>query len=463
MRQGSPPRFALLVVAAACLLPTSRAAARFPINTWAAFETTVASETRWLAWGDVDGDGDLDLAAVNRPGATQLYLNDGNGLAPDAAWTSSESSDWNYACAWGDVDGDGDLDLAVGGDAVPLRIYHNDGGTLPLTSTWTNVRTDDTRSLSWVDIDGDGDLDLAVGNHGEPNHIFFNDGGVLEDMPSWSSAESEQTRRMVFGDVEGDGDVDMVTATERGFNRLHLNDGGLPTTATWSTTTNSNTHGVDLGDWDGDGDLDIAYANYLEPNQVYEWNGTDFGAASVWESTGANSSSECVAWGDWDGDGDLDLAVGQQVHRSPTGYIQNVGGTLSPAGTPGSSAESDDTISLLGVGATGTVTATSMPPSAGNEADPRTSGARERPEGTHLPRPPRGRSAEIRRDLDNVALGRRGTVTATSTSSAGNCRAIPTGCTRTSGGRSPPTATWSSIGVRRRRPGRGVGRLGRRR
>ena len=42
-----------------------------------------------------------------------------------------------YSLAWGDVDGDGALDLVVGNLDTPNQLYRNQGGTLVLDSTWT--------------------------------------------------------------------------------------------------------------------------------------------------------------------------------------------------------------------------------------------------------------------------------------------------------------------------------------
>ena len=95
-------------------------------------------------------------------------------------WSSIETDDV-YDVAWADVDGDGDLDLAVGGYSSQVSVYRNDGvlaGSPQMTLAWTSDESATTHSLAWGDVDGDGDLDLAVGNTG-PNRIYRNDDGQL--------------------------------------------------------------------------------------------------------------------------------------------------------------------------------------------------------------------------------------------------------------------------------------------
>jgi hypothetical protein len=75
---------------------------------------------------DLDDDGRPDLVTVTKT-TVQAFLNDGDGYSKAAFNVkASDATD----VAFGDVDGDGDLDLYVqegGGTTEPDRIYLNDG------------------------------------------------------------------------------------------------------------------------------------------------------------------------------------------------------------------------------------------------------------------------------------------------------------------------------------------------
>ncbi|MBL8898725.1 MAG: VCBS repeat-containing protein [Planctomycetes bacterium] len=130
--------------------------------------------TTSLALGDVDGDRDLDLAMSNSNfGAAEqsrLYLNDGLGVFSDVtasrlALTPRASS----AIGFGDVDGDGDLDLVLGNSGERPVLGLNDG-----TGTFSDATATRMPSLSSTtayhelgDLDRDGDLDLIVSDAGQ--------------------------------------------------------------------------------------------------------------------------------------------------------------------------------------------------------------------------------------------------------------------------------------------------------
>ncbi len=69
-------------------------------------------------FADIDNDGDLDLYACNAfaPStvANFLYLNNGDGtFTQDLSDPIATDDGWTYGCAFGDIDADGDLDLAL--------------------------------------------------------------------------------------------------------------------------------------------------------------------------------------------------------------------------------------------------------------------------------------------------------------------------------------------------------------
>ena len=91
-----------------------------------------------------------------------LYRNEAGTLSTAAAW-SAGPDDWTFAIALGDLDGDGDLDLACG-NLRRNTLYRNDGGVFADSSAWSSDSTNWTRAVALGDVDGDGDLDLTCGN-----------------------------------------------------------------------------------------------------------------------------------------------------------------------------------------------------------------------------------------------------------------------------------------------------------
>ncbi|MBN1657741.1 MAG: VCBS repeat-containing protein [Anaerolineae bacterium] len=314
-----------------------------------AWSSTEMEWTGSVAWGDWDGDGDLDLAVGNRgparpqPQFDRVYENEGGTLS--LAW-SSVATDTTASVAWGDWDDDGDLDLAVGNLGQSNLVYRNDSKEIPgvpdssrLVPAWNSAETDATQSVAWGDWNGDGDLDLAVGNGGvtgDHNRVYENLGSSLS--PVWMSAETDETYSVVWGDWDSDGDLDLAVGNEPRFdsqqqkyvdgeNRVYENTGGDLVLA-WTSDEVEWTTSVAWGDWDRDGDLDLVAGNDSAPNRVYENEG---GSLSLdWTSNPADGTTS-VAWGDWDGDGDLDLAAGNDGNGTPalSRVYENPGGTLS--------------------------------------------------------------------------------------------------------------------------------------
>ncbi|MCI0633515.1 MAG: FG-GAP-like repeat-containing protein, partial [Actinobacteria bacterium] len=167
-----------------------------------------------VALGDVDGDGDLDAFVGNDGPLSRLYLNGGTGLFTDVTATNLPALlDNTRAVALGDVDGDGDLDAFVGNYyGQPCRLYLNSGTGVFTDVTATNLPAlvDPTRAVALGDVDGDSDLDAFVGNEG-PNRLYLNGGtGVFTDASATDlpGLIGSCTVAVSLGDVDGEGDLD---------------------------------------------------------------------------------------------------------------------------------------------------------------------------------------------------------------------------------------------------------------
>lgn len=144
---------------------------------------------RGSSWGDIDGDGDMDLFAMNSIASTgtesQFYINDGTGhfTIEPASWRMGGVKAFGArGSAFGDADNDGDLDLfithrpVVSSLDVITQLFLNDGGNFAAVTDQSFGYTDAFSGLSLADYNNDGALDLFVGTFeaGRPNYLFRN-------------------------------------------------------------------------------------------------------------------------------------------------------------------------------------------------------------------------------------------------------------------------------------------------
>lgn len=267
--------------------------------------------------GDYDSDGFPELAVSNyissgwNPGQIQIYDNIDGSLETQPSWNSSESV-YTFRLAWGDIDSDGDLDLAVAtGESYYAHfqqnlVYVSDGGFLPTAATWISDDSDACYDIKWVDIDLDSDLDLAVCESGGPAKIYFNYGDHLATTPEWSTSGSDNYNSMDFADLNGDGFQEMALAANiqnsgSGKFKLYANDNGiLETDPYWVSASIGYGSAVAFTDIDNDGDFDLVGGRWWGLVYVYLNNDGQFSQTPDWSSSGSYSSViEKIVFGDF--------------------------------------------------------------------------------------------------------------------------------------------------------------------
>jgi hypothetical protein len=199
------------------------------------------------ALGDLDGDGDLDAFFGNDfatdpvgeliPGRPNtVWWNDGRGGFTDSGQRLGEVQ--TKGVALGDLDGDGDPDAYIanyGPDEIWLNAGGRQGGE-PGQFADSGQRLGVGLS-TWVklaDLDGDQDLDAAVITEGTSITCFFsgctrlvlwlNDGNGSFSKSRQRIAHSKATA-YDLGDLDGDGDLDIFAGWYENGYAVWWNDG----------------------------------------------------------------------------------------------------------------------------------------------------------------------------------------------------------------------------------------------
>jgi len=259
-------------------------------------------DTRGAAWGDYDGDGDLDFAAANN-GNEFLFTNDGSGNFTKTEIAAGGIN--TMGLAWGDYDNDGDLDLALANSGAADQVLRNDGGgTFSLGESIPGTAGLTSRGIAWGDFDNDGDLDLAVAGDVFDAYVAVNNGAA--GFSTFTVAGLGPGTGIAWGDYDADGDLDIgkSSGTEAAFAR---NDGNRNFNVFSVPGLGAAALGAAWGDFDKDGDLDLYVGVSGADDALFAQTGVDTFTKS--DITGADDPGRGLAAADYDNDGDLDIAV----------------------------------------------------------------------------------------------------------------------------------------------------------
>lgn len=308
-------------------------------NSYQLLNGGTGSSPNYIASGDIDNDGDIDLITdSNGPGndPTTILWNDGTGqfsIGP------SLTSGWGFGeVALGDMDGDGDLDvLRCNFFSNGVYFFRNNGdGTFDSGIFYAGGGG--CVSVHFTDIDGDGDLDfVTVDNFGgnirpyrNINGLGFTSVGLFQANINPYSIDT--------GDIDHDGDQDIIVGNE-GSNTVTIlfnaGNGTYPTRQAF--TVGERPVDVILEDLDSDGNLDIIATDWDSlvgfGNTVSILMGDGTGGFAPRQTYTTGVAPKSVRAADLNGDGYLDLVVVCQVGDVLSLLPGNGDGTFGDAQT----------------------------------------------------------------------------------------------------------------------------------
>lgn len=286
-----------------------------------------------LALGDLDDDGRLDIVAMTAEARLAAIAGDGTVMGVgsyELPYTTLTGLGWGGGLALGDLEGDGDPDVAWRGS-----VHRWAGGTFTELFDVAGVRggwahgTVSTSTSFFVDLDGDPGLEVLAGRSAidTDGTLLWQRNDLTEGFAAVGDFDRDGTPEVV---LVGGGTVTLLAAatgaTVMGpFTLAGTGQGGPPTVA----------------DFDGDGAPEIGVAqqnrySVVEPDFA---GGT---LRTVWTALNHDLSSSVTGSTvfDFEGDGIAEVVYNDEcymwVYDGPTGRVRFAASTDSFTGTEAS-------------------------------------------------------------------------------------------------------------------------------
>jgi hypothetical protein len=270
-----------------------------------------------MDFGDVDMDGQVDLLNGSHSGNGRVYMNNGGSFTE----VQLQSGAGLQGAALGDFNGDGALDAVLGADqfAAGSWVFFGDGagsfvngGAIGMGKplNFGTIVTGDFNNDEAIDVFGFIDLDFqGYGGNPDGPSLFLNGGDgttwqLSQTIPDAFPQGAGQPEGIAVGDVDCDGNADIAMA-----GRIFLGDGngGLSQSATLHTHT-FGPH-MNLGDMDGDGNLDAIVADWITGVRIFYGDGTGTNFEEVEAGLPREDAQTWLDVGDLNNNGNLDLVL----------------------------------------------------------------------------------------------------------------------------------------------------------
>ncbi len=319
-------------------------------NTYPTTTGTADVDTYALVTADFNGDGKLDIAAVNNattPGQVAILLGNGDGSFQTPIEYSVGTAP--AAIAVGDFNQDGIPDLVVannGSSSISVLIGKGDG---TFKAAVNYAVGSGPFAVAKGNFNSDIFPDLAVVNEtGATVTILLNNGdGTFTSTHTYSTGLSAPGS-VAVGTFNADSNLDLAIGDSGSAKvAIFLGNGDGSFAAAVPYATGADVYSLVAHDFNADGFTDLAYAGQVKTAGTVnvaglltgKGDGTFNTATVALFPVGAEATAEAqsIAWGDFNNDGAPDLVIANGL-SSTASILLNSGGTQmslgSSAGNP---------------------------------------------------------------------------------------------------------------------------------